>query len=195
MLHIWPMLHTWATLHTCITFCLVWGVKPSMRDEGRSYSKWRNAPQSSVADVLDLNMIGHKAFICFVACIYIDLQTRCLLPSCIEMLDWWPEYRGPHSLESVAWLGEWPCTHCFENSIPCAGCPLLLSKQGSVGRNGRPTTFGADRPSVSSQWFNVWLIILFPWPVDLNCGRWHSTILRRKRKAVLETCIIFREAR
>lgn len=37
----------------CITLCLVWGVKPNTRSEECSYLKWRDVPQSLVADALD----------------------------------------------------------------------------------------------------------------------------------------------
>ena len=41
--------------------------------------------------------------ICFVASIYIDWQTWPLRPSRIEMRNWWPEGRGPRSLESITY--------------------------------------------------------------------------------------------
>ena len=119
-----------------------------MRIEMRSYSKWRNAPRSSVADPLDLNMIGCWHSCVLFACIYIKLLTWPLRPSCINMLNWWPEGRGPCSLESITWQGVCPCIHLPKNSMPYTVSTLLLSTTGSAGRFGRSAKYSADRPVI-----------------------------------------------
>ena len=93
---------------------------------------------------------------------YIDLQTWHLWPSCIEMHDWWPKDREPCSLEFIAWWGEWLCTHCLENTLPCTVCRLLQQNQYSVGRNGQSAIFSAGRPQKSSRWTNFWSVTIFP---------------------------------
>ena len=93
------------------------------------------------------------ALISFVAFIHIELQTWPLRPSRIEMRNWWPEGRGPHSLESITWLGEWPCSHLLENSMPYTACPLLLSIAGFC-RKQWPVDHRQCRPTIGG-----WLVV------------------------------------
>lgn len=165
--------------HECIhaLHCLVWGVKPNLRDEGCLYFEWQNTPQPSVTEALDFGMIGSWSL--FVCCMhfYIELQPWLLRLSRIKSTIDSPRAKGHTPLSP---LHDWESSHAYTSLKFHAihSLSLLLSKTRFC-RDFWPTGSIECRPAIGE-----WLMTssaadgYFQWPVDISSSRWCSTVFK-----------------